>query len=342
MRKAWATIGLTALALAFAALIGPATAWGAPSPSPSSNVIPSYDVDWEAAVNRTIHVGDELELKIGPVGEGAPGGLSLGLAENLGDEGWSIEAPPPADAGRVLHFRAAPIKKGHLKLPELMILDEKGAAVAATRPLEVDVASVIDPNDPKAAEPAPMRPPLKLAFPLWATILLSALALIVLSGLGYLGYRTYRRYRNRSRIEPPKPVEPPRPEDEVALAQLDQLEREDLLTQGKFKAHYFRLSEILKTYLGRRFDFDAPESTSREIVQHLETHPGVLSDRLRQDLERAFQRLDRVKFTDHIPEREEGAELLGTSREFVKVTRRPIVPTLAIPTSGEAQTHAPR
>ena len=94
------------------------------------------------------------------------------------------------------------------------------------------------------------------------------------------------------------------------------------MKRGEFKAHYFGISEILKTYLGERYRVDAVESTTREMIAALEERRSIGDPQLDR-LESIFSKLDLVKFTDHIPLPDEGLKLLQSARELVMMTRRP-------------------
>ena len=50
---------------------------------------------------------------------------------------------------------------------------------------------------------------------------------------------------------------------------LDALRTEDLPGKGRVREYYFRLSEIVRGYLGERYGFDALESTSPELLESL-------------------------------------------------------------------------
>lgn len=72
----------------------------------------------------------------------------------------------------------------------------------------------------------------------------------------------------------PSVHQPPRPPaHERALADLDALQREGLPAQGREKEHFFRLSEILRDYLGERFDFLALDMTTPELLDMLARTP---------------------------------------------------------------------
>lgn len=89
-------------------------------------------------------------------------------------------------------------------------------------------------------------------------------------------------------------VEPPRPADVRALVALDQLRAEGLPARGRFKDFHFRLSEILRAYLGERYGFEALECTSAELLEAVGTlsAPELPKDELRRFAEES----DLVKF----------------------------------------------
>jgi hypothetical protein len=161
-------------------------------------------------------------------------------------------------------------------------------------------------------------------------------ALIV---VGAIAYSLYRWNKSRKAALLAKPVEPPKPEDEVALAALAQLEKSGTLERGEFKKHYFKVSEILKNYIGARYGFDAPENTTREMMQNLrEAWAKELSpesgngEKRLTGLSELFVQLDRVKFTDYVPASIESQGVVGVAREFVRATRRK--PVIVTPSEG--------
>jgi hypothetical protein len=235
--------------------------------------------------------------------------------------------PVPSGEYRV---KATPLKPGHFTLPSLAIKNAAGKALARTNPFTLDVESAIRADDPKPEEPVDLRPPVSLRFPWWVLVL-GGIVLALLLGGGIYAFYKYRA--RKAKPKPLAPAEPPKPEDEVALAAFADLERTGPLRRGEFKAHYFKVSEILKTYIGARYRFDAAESTTREMISLLEER-RALSDQQIDKLESLFERLDLVKFTDHVPMPDEGLRLLGLARDFVMLTRRP--PVITGPGPGQA------
>jgi hypothetical protein len=75
---------------------------------------------------------------------------------------------------------------------------------------------------------------------------------------------------------------PPEPMDVRALKALDALASLNLPGQGQFKPFYFRLSEIVRGYLGERYGIEALESTTPELLDAVRTRetPGLAVDAL--------------------------------------------------------------
>ncbi|HLE01017.1 MAG TPA: hypothetical protein VJB59_12190 [Bdellovibrionota bacterium] len=290
-----------------------------PSPLAESELLqlPSFDLDWAENPPETIQVGDRLSLKIA----GAAPASSVDpaqMSESLFDQGWDVSSENGVTA--------IPLKAGALTLPTLPLRDGSGRLIGRTNPFSIQVGSAIRPDDPKPQEPAPMRPPVGLAFPWWVLLIAGVLFGVLLAAFFY----AFHRWRKRGRVVAPKPVEPPKPEDVVALAALAELEKRNLMKGGQYKAHYFGLSEIIKTYVGSRYRFDAIESTTTEILRCLENRE-TLGDSTLDRLESLLTRLDFVKFTDHVPNGGDGIQVLEDARHLVLTTRRTPPPAQILP-----------
>lgn len=112
-----------------------------------------------------------------------------------------------------------------------------------------------------------VRAPEQVAVRTWRLVyaLLGALA------LGALAFLVFRwRARRKEEIPPPAPVEPLHVRTDRAL---DELAQRDLPGQSRSKEFYFRLSEILRGYLGERFGFEALERTTPELLEALRSRP---------------------------------------------------------------------
>jgi hypothetical protein len=106
-------------------------------------------------------------------------------------------------------------------------------------------------------------------------------ALLALAGV-VAGALWLRRHFANRRLGAPPP--PPRPVTERTLEALAALREEGLLGRGLVREFHFRLSEILRGYLGERYRFEALECTSGELLAEVERlqPPGVDQTGLRR------------------------------------------------------------
>ena len=292
-----------------------------PSPSPTSIdteflLLPSYDLErvYEQGESKTnpVRIGDEIKLRV------------LGIDPTLGQKS-KVEVPPGTSPLNELGweisedlsdslFTVAVIKAGHLTLPTLALNGPDGKYIGRTNPLNLEVVSSID-----GKNPLDLVPPVGMAFPRWVIVLAMILLVLSVSGLIF-GVLWWMRRKNVIK-KIPVPVVPPKPEDEVALTALKELEKQALWMQGRYKQHYFRVSEVLKNYMGARYDCDAPERTASEMIQILQEKR--ISDRLLTTLATLFDHLDLVKFTDRVPNETESTAIIEDARRIVLTSRRP-------------------
>lgn len=164
--------------------------------------------------------------------------------------------------------------------------------------------------------------------PLWIPVgplgfLLLALLVLVLALLAYVLYRRFRPRlddKNQGTRGPP-----PRPAHELALEALRALEATPLLERGQVKEYHIQVSEIVRTYVERRFRVDALEMTTLEVLSGLE-RVGV-DQSLRDGLKRFLDQCDLVKFAKVRPDAGESRAVLRLGRELVEST----IPAVAIP-----------
>jgi len=228
---------------------------------------------------------------------------------NLEEAGWVIE---PLERSPGFWMEVTPLKAGKLVLPELVI-ESEGKFVGKTKAYPIEILSAISKDDPAPEAWGDFAPPVLLRFPKVMLLIFGSGIFLLLLG----AYVLYRKRKNRV-----VKLEKKLPEDEEAWNAIFLLEKRDWIQKKHFKLFYFRLSEILKKYVGDRFEFDALESTTREILMVLEKKQ-LLSEDWKARFISVFEQLDRVKFTDHLPTSQEPFQLLEEARAFVIATRKP-------------------
>jgi hypothetical protein len=145
-------------------------------------------------------------------------------------------------------------------------VDVAGAKVTIVSTLPKDA-------DEKGADLHDIRPPTEVPIASYRLLW----ALLAAAAVGAFAYwlMTYLRRPKQPTLLPPRPVDPL---DVRTRKKLDALAQEDLPGKGRVREYYFRLSEIVRGYLGERYAFDAMESTTPELltaVRKLHT-PGLL------------------------------------------------------------------
>ncbi|MBO5687389.1 MAG: hypothetical protein J6R84_04145, partial [Alistipes sp.] len=112
---------------------------------------------------------------------------------------------------------------------------------------------------------------------------------------------------------------PPLPPHEEAFAALERLRVLNLCADGKHKLYYSTLTDILRTYIVRRFDVGAMEMTSDEIIEAMR---GVeLQQKQSMDLTMILREADLVKFAKAMPESSESEAAMRAAWEFVDATK---------------------
>jgi hypothetical protein len=181
-------------------------------------------------------------------------------------------------------------------------------------PQKMKILGVIDDTQGPPQMKEDSRPlPTRTVWRLWPVWLLLAVA-VVAAGVFLL-----RRRKVRAAAAPPP--KPRLPAFDEAMQRLQQLEDENLVVRGHKQAFYFRLSEILRDFIGRRYEFDSLEMTSDELLHAVlaRSTPG-----LDYDLLAAFTReSDLVKFARVDPSEGSCRTILDLTRKIVIGARPP-------------------
>ena len=190
-----------------------------------------------------------------------------------------------AEGDRVLNIRGRPLKFRSL-------VQEEGGR----------------PADQAHHGPKPPVPVLVRSY-LWVWLLLGVLA--VAAAIVVL-----RRRKARPPAEAlPEKVEP----DDLALQQLQALEADAPWKRGEGRASIFRLSEIVRGYLGARLEFNALDLTSEEFLEIL--HKRRLMGLDLAELEAEIRWEDLVKFAKLEPTADECLRGIQRAESMVRHTR---------------------
>ncbi len=114
-------------------------------------------------------------------------------------------------------------------------------------------------------------------------------------------------------------VPPPKPPYEEAIEAILLLEAKQYVVKGMVREYVFELSDIVKRYIERRFETNAAEFTTEEMLDWVRVSP--LDSEQRRVLEWFFSASDPIKFAKMLPE-QETIERFGTeARAFLEATK---------------------
>ena len=112
---------------------------------------------------------------------------------------------------------------------------------------------------------------------------------------------------------------PDDPAHVVAFRELEKLKAEKLWQQSKHKEYQSRLTDIIRTYIERRYLIAAMESTSDEIMYEIR-QAAIIDGNLSEILEKMLRLADMVKFAKAEPMPDENEDSWNMAYEFVKAT----------------------
>ncbi len=200
----------------------------------------------------------------------------------------------------------------HMICENPMIYQHDG--ITENRPApETTLAVVSSLPENASSEIADIKPEYRLPgrIPAWCWMVLGSAALAFLVGL-----ITSKLWKNREHIIPQAPPIPPQV---IALKALEALKQKRLLEQDECNAFYTELSLILRTYLEGRFQLNAPEETTEEIIEEMSRSPE-LGGAQRNMLQEFMRQADMVKFAKGHPDRNTMGAAFETTRQFVEET----------------------
>lgn len=244
-------------------------------------------------------------------------------APDFGLRAQQADPPKPvADAGLLWRqtYSLEPLASGTLEVPALRVEYARGPAPGeaaydaelVTEPVKIAIRSALTtqdsverPRDISGALLLPARPWTALEWSLLLGAVVGATA-----GL-YAAIAAIRRHRNR----PKPPVAP----EIWALQALEALAPAQWFAQQRERELYYRLSEILRAYIERKFGLHAPEMTTEEFLGALARDQSALpcdAYRLRAFLEAC----DLVKYAALRPLLVDGEQAHATARAFIHTT----------------------
>jgi len=221
---------------------------------------------------------------------------------------------------QVMKLMITSFDSGSYQLPELKIAISDGTKTdtVLTNPLTLVVKTL--PRDKAVKDIFDIKAPIDepLTFREVAPWALGGLLLAGLIFLLLLYLRRRKQNRPFSFIQ--KPVDPPHV---IALKELEKIKEEKLWASENHKYYYTRLVDVLRIYIENRFNVNAMEQTTDEILFGLRQVEFPVDELYRQ-LQESLTLADLVKFAKYTPFISENEQNLKFAFDFVEKTK-PIV-----------------
>ncbi len=209
---------------------------------------------------------------------------------------------------------------------ELMVFD---LSVREIPPLAVSLEGVVDAFvqtrslplrvtgsvDMASSQLRPLAPPIDVPVRNIRLLLMlgSGPVLFMLIVLGY----SFSRRRQGSQAVAAKVKEPRLPAYEEAIARFELLEASGLLDESDLKMAFLSMSEIVRDYLGRRFEFSSLDLTTAEILSRLEA-VSTEAEPWKVSVVDWLSSCDLVKFAKTAADGDEARAALKRARSFLK------------------------
>ncbi|MDR2935742.1 MAG: hypothetical protein LBU80_00150 [Rikenellaceae bacterium] len=165
---------------------------------------------------------------------------------------------------------------------------------------------------------APLRAPVKFA-EFGGCLVLGFFVLQLLYAIVYAIVKSRQRRRRGEKVT----LRPAEPAHVRAIRELERLEAEKLWQNNRHKLYHTRLTDIVRTYIEKRYGIDAPAMTSDEIRDEMERR--INSKRILTRLSRLLSTADHVKFAKYIPGPEDNEMSYNDAYCFVEETKPTVV-----------------
>lgn len=221
---------------------------------------------------------------------------------------------------RVLHkFIITSFDTALYYIPSFKFYNEKGDTTESN-PLSLKVFTIdIDTTQFQIADIKPIYDPPFNWKGFWLIVLYVLIAILV----AFTIYWIVRKYILNGKNKPTQNNEPEIPAHIKALEMLDAIKNEKRWERGEAKLYYTEVTDVIRIYIGKRYNLNAMESTSDEILTMLKTleiKRDVLSS-----LKTLLDLSDLVKFAKWQPMSDDYLKSLSIAYSFVNETKE--VPT---------------
>jgi hypothetical protein len=277
----------------------------------------------ESHVDRaTITIGDRILYTLKVTTDPKVKLEPLSLGSNLGAfevKDYKINDPEKTKEGKMVNkseYVITTFTTGEYVIPPILINytdPQGGKKQIQSEPMFILVKSVGATESDKE-DIRGLKPPIDVKGSYWGYLLILPLAILLGAG-GFL----YYRHRAKGLVLPGIPDELLKPAWEVALFELDSLKSSGLLEKKQVKKYFIILSDIIRKYTERRFEFPALDRTTEEI--RWEIKKAKIDQKVSELMIGLLSFCDLVKFAKYTPLAEEIEKSLSDAYEIINLSR---------------------
>ncbi|MBI3123702.1 MAG: hypothetical protein HYZ10_04800 [Ignavibacteriales bacterium] len=252
------------------------------------------------------------------------------------DKSFIVKIPPVKDSVKVLDYiQTLPAEKkesdgkiieyhkfifskydsAQVTIPSLQVFYSEGKnggqRFLATTPITITINKL---QVNQQEDIRDVKEPMTIPLPWWIILVI----IVGTIGLAIGGYYLYQYWKKRKEGKfevKPEIIIPPH---EIALAKLDELEQKKLWQNGKVKEYHSEVTEIVREYFEKRFNFRALEMPSSEILPVLSFLEEAIV--IVEIADKFFSNADLVKFAKFEPMPQVNDEMMKQAYEIVRLT----------------------
>ena len=105
------------------------------------------------------------------------------------------------------------------------------------------------------------------------------------------------------------------------MEELERISRENLITYGRMREYFEKVSACIRHYLENRFQLRAPWMSTEEFLLHAKTSP-VLTTEHKHLLHDFLSLSDMVKFAKYASSKKEAQDSFIIARNFIEQTKQ--------------------
>jgi len=275
-----------------------------------------------ANVDRAkVTIGDKINYKITvdfpegmevlpPEIKDEVGGLAvddLGIEESRNEKGRII---------REIRYVLETFNTGSYIIPAFDIKyktkPETEEAVVKTPEVFIEVVTTLDED---ASDVRDIRPPVVIKKNYFRLYYIVAIVFGVLAIAGAIMLFLYRKKQREVEFVPE-----PLSAHQIAYNELESLRALKLISEGRIKEYYYRLSNIVRCYIESRFKLMAPERTTEEFLAEM-TVTDRLAEEHKELISNFLEHCDTVKFAAYGPDIREIENAFNSAIKLVDETR---------------------